>query len=465
MKNQAYPAIYDFSLLPYALGDVLTWNVKQCIKAQKEGFKDVDVYLCVDKQAPASIHQQDFINADNYELHLFELLPAFYTNPMLGNVYIYHDRVDFGRALEKLKELSPVHEDVVSKHTADLRSCHTGEGINQILREGVSSHEDLNAHCRGQNSLPKLIAPKGCKQDVQEFKKKVGPDCFIVITHFRLRNRDSVLGTPEKHRDADQNAWFEFIQTVERKFEDVVFILPGKLKEKPVHLLGLRNVIVPRLLGYNLGHELGLFNSADLFLGTSSGFAAMANFTDIPYLITKMSDRACENYGIKPGELRLPFANDRQLLCYEPESVQMLMSHFGQFYRQWKQDKKSAGSNSIYEVQTAEYFKVATQWLRDSMAYSWDKVQLARMLMQEGRYAEALQILDRLSADNEIIADNTPLFQSLRAISLFHLKRYSESRDAAIRQLRNDPYHPLNGQAANFLKMLDLVERQEGATN
>jgi len=105
----------------------------------------------------------------------------------------------------------------------------------------------------------------------------------------------------------------------------VEFVVMGRLQEKPLELLRLPNVISLRSLGLGLGHELSLLLRSDLFIGTSSGFAAMANFSEVPYFITRMNPGACRAFAIAPGSERLPFAGERQILVYEPETRDLLM--------------------------------------------------------------------------------------------------------------------------------------------
>jgi hypothetical protein len=88
--------------------------------------------------------------------------------------------------------------------------------------------------------------------------------------------------------------------------------------------LRLPNVMSLRALGLGLGHELTLMTRSDLFIGTSSGFAAMANFCEVPYFITHMNRESCNAYAIPEGASRLPFAAPNQELIYEPESTEML---------------------------------------------------------------------------------------------------------------------------------------------
>jgi hypothetical protein len=56
-----YCAVYDFDLMPYALGDVLTWNVQTAIRCEEAGRDAVDVHICLDQRYPSSIYQSDMI--------------------------------------------------------------------------------------------------------------------------------------------------------------------------------------------------------------------------------------------------------------------------------------------------------------------------------------------------------------------------------------------------------------------
>jgi hypothetical protein len=148
----------------------------------------------------------------------------------------------------------------------------------------------------------------------------------IVAVHMRLRRVDAGYGGAETYaRDSDFLEWHEFLREASTRHPDVQFVVLGRLQEKPLEMLRMPNVISLRTLGLGLGHELALMMHSDLFIGTSSGFAAMANFSAIPYFITQMNQNSCMAYGIEPGAERLPFAAERQVLVYEPETSDMLM--------------------------------------------------------------------------------------------------------------------------------------------
>ena len=68
-----YCAIYDFELLPYALGDVLTWNIQTALRCEEAGRDVVDAYVCLDRRYPASIYQRNLVVAENSPLYFNEL--------------------------------------------------------------------------------------------------------------------------------------------------------------------------------------------------------------------------------------------------------------------------------------------------------------------------------------------------------------------------------------------------------
>ena len=99
MTSRAYCAVYDFELMPYALGDVLTWNVQTAIRCQGLGRSRVDAYICMDERHPASVYQKNLVTAENHDLFFNELSGAFGTHPMPGNLFIFRRREEMLDAL------------------------------------------------------------------------------------------------------------------------------------------------------------------------------------------------------------------------------------------------------------------------------------------------------------------------------------------------------------------------------
>jgi hypothetical protein len=326
MESRHHVAIYDFELLPYALGDVLTWNIQTALRCEDMGLQKVDMFICMDPRHPASIYQRNLVVSENCSLFLNELFGAFGTHPTLGNIHLFGSRDEMLVALKEAASKDSIVAGSLSDYEKVLASRDNEAALNEYFIKYVYSHETINAFARKHGHIPLLAASRGCEPDVTSLINQRFAGKRIVVIHPRLRRLDYGYGGEHTYqRDSDIVEWHEFVRLAGNKHPDVQFVLVGRLQEKPLELLRLPNVVSLRMLGMGIGHELTLMLQADLFLGASSGFAAMANFSAIPYFITKMNREACKAYGIEEGSDRLPFAKPDQVLIYEPETSVLLM--------------------------------------------------------------------------------------------------------------------------------------------
>lgn len=366
-------AIYDFEFFPYALGDVLTWNVRTAMRCEEMGRQFADVYICADENYPASIYQRGLVNPENFELFFSELYGAFGTNPRLGNIFIFRKREDMLAQLQKVAADDAVNlealqdylnilknrvsDSILSKiyHRIERKVRSSSlmrrlydkftriapESVREMVCDNLSqehllnkyfikyvySHEAINAYWDKHGKIPYLTYSLGCVPDVDEIIARRFKGKKIVPFHLRLRRLDVGYGGDHSYpRDSDFLEWYDFLREAGDKYPDVQFVALGRLQEKPLEILRLPNVTSLRVFGMGLGHELTLMLKSDLFIGTSSGFAALANFSALPYYITKMNQGSCDAYAIPSGADRLPFANDNQRLVYEQETSALLMS-------------------------------------------------------------------------------------------------------------------------------------------
>lgn len=365
-------AIYDFEFFPYALGDVLTWNIRTAMRCEELGKKVADLYICLDERYPASIYQRGLVNPDNFDLFFSELYGAFGTNPRLGNIHIFRNREAM---LEQLRLVTrcddsnlAVLDDYlkVMKHRSNPSLASKGlsvlSSVNRIkslikksanrlkhvlpkkLYDGlmsyfsqeyalnlyfinyVYSHEAINAFYDKYQSIPFLKPSLGCVPDVEEIIARKFKGKILVPFHLRLRRLDVGYGGDHSYaRDSNFLEWYHFLREASRKHPDVQFIALGRLQEKPLELLRLPNVDSLRVYGMGLGHELTFMLKSHFFIGSSSGFAALANFSELPYFITRMNIGSCKAYAIAEGATKLPFAAPNQKLIYEEEKAVLLM--------------------------------------------------------------------------------------------------------------------------------------------
>ena len=371
IPNNSIVAIYDFELFPYALGDVLTWNVRTAMRCEELGRERVDIYICADERYPAGIYQRGLVNEQNFDLFFNELYGAFGTHPRLGNIHIYRQREALIDRLQELVIEDPVNSEAVDDYLKVLnyrvldstsnklrRTLFGGirsvrlirqvfnrslpakakalvrdvclpneEVINNYFIKYIHSHESINVFAATRGAIPLLKPALGCLPDIEEIILRRFAGKKIVPFHLRLRRLDAGYGGEHSYiRDSDFIEWYDFLKEASIRYPEVQFVALGRLQEKPLELLRLPNVTSLRIYGMGLGHELTLMLRSDLFIGTSSGFAALANFSSIPYFITKMTPGSCHAYAIPEGADRLPFATDHQKLIYAQETSELLMS-------------------------------------------------------------------------------------------------------------------------------------------
>jgi len=326
MSEAVYCGIYDFELLPYALGDVLTWNVQTAMRCEATGRRRIDMYICLDPRYPASIYQRNLIVAENCGLFFNELFGAFGTHPYLGNIFLFNDRDALLTRMREVAEGDPINTEVLEDYERVLAHRDDEAALNVYFIKYIYSHERLNAFAAAEGRIPLLRPSMGCEPDVDGLMTRRFADKRVVIIHPRSRRLDYGMGGDHTYfRDSDFLEWYEFVRKAEQTYPEVQFVVVGRLQEKPLELLKRPNVVSLRTLGLGLGHELTLMLKADLFIGTSSGFAAMANFSTVPYFVTRMNKESCNAYHIPQGCDRLPFGQPNQVLVYEPETTEMLM--------------------------------------------------------------------------------------------------------------------------------------------
>jgi hypothetical protein len=126
----------------------------------------------------------------------------------------------------------------------------------------------------------------------------------------------------------------------------VLFVMVGGFQEWEHRLAYRRNVFIPRAWGLRLAHELALLKIADLFMGTSSGFATFVTFTDVAYAILNV-----EHSFARPAEIELngrhyPFAKANQVLTWHPETTDELLSLFDALYSGRRADAATAAGRA-----------------------------------------------------------------------------------------------------------------------
>lgn len=317
--KKCFVGIYDFSYAPFALGDVITWQMNLLIGAIENGLENVVQFIVADPSRPFS-RLQRHINKDNYIDYLNNLFPAFLCCPITSSIHLIKYRRDF--------DLFLLEEVLYRRRTWPSIMDHLTNRLDYF------SHRSINDFFLKHSYLPRLSAPKGYENSMHSFVMKNCRNRFIVSVNIRQRKLypDIHMGGGVIHRDSPLDEWHRFFRIAQNEYPEVVFLILGGYTTWERELYKCDNVLIPRTMGFGLAHELTLLHNSDLFMGTSSGFSAMATFSKVPYIITNFEHSSAGYVGLSVGTTRYPFALDHQILNWEKETTELLLSLFGPMY-------------------------------------------------------------------------------------------------------------------------------------
>jgi hypothetical protein len=467
-----YCAVYDFELMPYALGDVLTWNVQTAIRCEQAGRDRVDVLICMDERHPANIYQRDLVSAENCGLFFNELYGAFGTHPKLGNIALFRRREELLAHLRAAARDDAANAEVLADYEKALSRRTDDDALIEYFTKYIHSHERINAFAKREGRIPLLHASLGTEPDVAGLLATRFAEKRVVAIHTRMRRLDVGYGGEHTYaRDSDFLEWYEFLKDAAARHPAVQFVLLGRLQEKPLEVLKLPNVASLRLFGLGLGHELTLVLKSDLFIGTSSGFAAMANFSEAPYFVTRMTPASCKAYRIEQGAERLPFAAERQTLVYEPETRDMLMRLLerGLAAPPRRQARPGPGLDSAIDVKGWAWER--SQWLypdatthrffhegafadKETAFLLWPKLKDAEVADQQGRPEDAWAMLDRVATHFPQLIERFPEYLRLRKRLALRLGRAGIAVDCDLRLSALAAADSLVEKAARYARRL-----------
>jgi hypothetical protein len=303
--------VYDYSYAPYALGDTLTWLMNLEVGAASGACDVIDAYLVIDPARPSSRYQP-FVNTLNYVAMLDGLFPAFLCSARLRSLKVIRDPRTFALLLAR--------EAVRRRPMWPSLWSHLRRRLDFI------SHRRINAFYRRHGHVPRLEAPRGYGAWADRFCRDHAADRFVVSLNIRQSARSM---TPANlYRDSPVEEWLAFVDTVSSRDPQTLFVLMGGYTEWDRRFLRCPNVVIPRVLGFGLGHELALLERSDLFMGTSSGFGTMATFCGVPYVITNIEHLFASYAGIEVGARHYPFAGEHQLLYWQTETRELLLQRY-----------------------------------------------------------------------------------------------------------------------------------------
>jgi len=312
-------AIYDLRILPLSLGDIVSWIAIEKLNSLYYKIEKFDVAVIY----PDNFSGNEFNPKKNIEYwrhHFTELKQLFDSDDSINSCLVLNDIEQF--------------ENIESY----INGTYLKKEINQILQSGDSflirsyaaKYQKFDLFYEYYQLYGKKIILNSKLKIIKEteFILRSRKISDIVICQPRFRNIDPGLPVSEPNRDCNFFAWLKFFEDSSRIFPNKKFIICGRREAIPEELSRYDNVIFSRDIGLSLANEVALLRTATIFVGASSGFAIVANFSNVPYIIFNLKNPGYTNYKLDPDKKNLIFAEKNQLLVPDQINIEEFLRFF-----------------------------------------------------------------------------------------------------------------------------------------
>lgn len=347
-------SIYDFSIFPYALGDIVTWCEKQNCKAIEKN-KDSIFFIFISDVKKINKYQkeinlnklrnqllQDLLSIPNFlEISNRVFLVNNYDEAYHKTIYLrkkYQIRVDLGNyrfikiknyiylfissikisILKNLKKFEFIYKYIKKEYRLKIifiiRKIYNFLSFfdQKTFNDEISSHEQINNFYFKNQFIPKFF-----------IKQKITDN--IITVQLRLRKFDKALSNAALNRDSSLVEWSLLFKLLNQYFSEKKIFILGRLEDKPSFLFKHFNInsVRDKKNKKGLKEEITILLKSVFLIATSSGFSSIANFSNINYIITKINSTARKNYQISSRAKNLPFALKNQILLRNESGLEI----------------------------------------------------------------------------------------------------------------------------------------------
>jgi len=308
--------IYDFRILPFALGDIVISMIHGSIDLKGKTSKFPFYYYRNDLEKSHPI--QLLINKRNTKRYLGDLNEALLFNPLgLRVKKLTKKSENTGCETTQDLEIQSFYKDYVESDR--VKQYHNYFNLN------IASHKFLNKLSDENNQIPRLQSPSVLTRVTRSIiKRYTGKNKWICV-HLRFRGLNPKEDLADLKRNADPGYWHALLSEIAQEYKnDHAVLLLGPAGGYPASFYEIPNLYAISGMGGTLKNSIAAILSATVFIGSSSGFANCATFSNTPYLIFDVGDEGYENYCINKNSARLPFAKEQQHLSSQSDSPKMV---------------------------------------------------------------------------------------------------------------------------------------------
>lgn len=306
--------VYDLSNQPISIGDVLLVQAGALVLQEQYGFSQIDFAFAYDTDGDQLNAAFPDVTPANIAAHVSSLLSVVQVNPFFGSLLAFSSKID-------LLKFAADNEDRYFVWPGRLAFTLGKYPYLEVLNKLVYPYHKRTGR------VPHLR----CRHYLQVwasafFRAHVYPRVPVVVL-FR-NNKGWGLS-----RNLDPEIWLTFFEHCRARYP-ITFVVVCARSEMDPRFRGCPNVVFSKDYGTGIEQDLALIEGAPLMLGSSSGPATMAIFSDKPYFLVNSDIRDWEYRGaVRNGSfVRLPFATEFQTFHTGRESPELLIQEFDRMW-------------------------------------------------------------------------------------------------------------------------------------
>lgn len=345
-KKRKLLAVYDLSVQPYSVGDLIAFQAGALVKCAQLKFESMDFcFICDPDRIPLDPVFSRMMGNNNRLYNLFTLLPVLQLNPAIESISVFNSYREWHQlAITGTYDVWPTVEQIET-------NTYTYYEIIKLL----------DSHYRQFHYLPKLELPGALMDWVAGFMhNNVGSALPVTVN---LRNNPNFH--PE--RNSDISTWITFFNYCHTRYP-VTFIVVCSRSEVAPELRTCPNVIIAKDHHTSLEHDMALIMFSAFHMGASSGPSTIPVFSDKPYSIMNCKNlvgilHLYDGSIVRESEqiAKFSFAQALQRLILEPERIEILINEFETI---WNSREWSTWSAHQFHESGSTDTQCALSWLK-----------------------------------------------------------------------------------------------------
>jgi hypothetical protein len=307
-------AIYDLNIMPYSIGDIITFIAFVQIAGYRNNTDKYDMCFIANHTGNGDNIFNKLIDKNNRLHYYMKLIDCLQINDSIESIYFCNDYTEFYKLYQsKISDSIP---------WPPLSVVQSQTYLHYIIYDGIKNFYNAT------NLLPPVFNSMNLTKWAYDYFVSCTDNLFPVTINIRNNKLFS------QHRNSHIDSWINFFSYCSGKYP-VKFIIICAKSEIDERFYECANAIVSKNDNLTISQEIALVASSLFHMGAASGPATIAPFVDHPSILVNADllpyiDKYNGSlvYFRDNRHVRLSFSKTLQYYSTFPETTEYLIQEF-----------------------------------------------------------------------------------------------------------------------------------------